>query len=80
MSLPQPVLTYLNDNAQNVGATPPGDNDNLFSTGVLDSFSLVEFITILEDSSGVKVPDADVNPANFQTINAIESYLNARKG
>jgi len=80
MSLPQPVLTYLNDNARTVGATPPGDSDNLFSTGVLDSFSLVDFITVLEQYSGVTVPDADVNPANFQSINAIESYVNQRKG
>jgi acyl carrier protein len=80
MSLPQAVLSYLNENARTVGAIPPGDSDNLFSTGVLDSFSLVDFITVLEEHSGIKVPDADVNPANFQTITAIDSYVNERKG
>jgi acyl carrier protein len=80
MSLPEPVLTYLNENAGKVGAPTPGDSDDLFSTGVLDSFALVDFITVLEQHSGLKVPDADVIPANFQTIKAIESYVSERKG
>jgi acyl carrier protein len=80
MSLPEPVLAYLNQNARTVSAAPPQDGDDLFLTGVLDSFTLVDFVTVLEENAGIKVPDADVNPANFQTIKAIDSYVNERKG
>jgi acyl carrier protein len=40
----------------------------------------VDFLTVLEEHSGIKVPDCDVNPANFQTIEAIERYVGGRKG
>ncbi len=80
MALPQPVLDYLNDSARTNGAPPPKESDDLFKAGVLDSFALVDFLAVLEEHAGIKVPDADVNPSNFQTIQAIERYAEARKG
>ncbi len=80
MALPQGVTDYLNENAQNNGASQPGASDDLFKAGVLDSFALVDFIGVLETETGIKVPDADVKAANFQTIEAIERYVESRKG
>jgi acyl carrier protein len=80
MALPEPVLTYLNDNARRAGVAPPQEDDDLFRAGVLDSFALVEFLTLLEEHAGIKVPDADVNPSNFQTIAVIERYAGRRQG
>jgi acyl carrier protein len=80
MALPQGVIDSLNENAASAGVEQPKAGDDLFKTGVLDSFALVDFVTLLEEQCGIKVPDADVNPANFQTIEAIESYVAARKG
>jgi acyl carrier protein len=80
MALPEPVLAYLNDNARRAGAPTPNETDDLFKAGVLDSFALVDFLTVLEEQTGIKVPDSDVNPSNFQTIQAIERYAEARKG
>jgi acyl carrier protein len=47
--------------------------------GVLDSFALVDFVTVLEQECGIKIPDSDVNPANFETIEAVESYVDAHR-
>lgn len=80
MALPQGVIDYLNDNAQTNGAEQPQASDDLFKMGVLDSFALVDFVTVLEGETGISVPDADVNPANFQTIEAIERYVASRQG
>lgn len=80
MALPQGVLDYLNENAQTNGAAQPGNSDDLFKAGVLDSFALVDFVAVLEGETGITVPDADVNPANFQTIEAIERYVASRQG
>lgn len=77
MALPQGVLDFLSESAQNNGAEPPRDGVDLFKTGALDSFALVDFVTVLEEQCGVKVPDSDVTPANFQTLEAIESYVEA---
>ena len=80
MALPQGVLDFLNDNAQREGVEHLNSTDDLFKTGVLDSFSLVDCVTILEEQCDIKVPDGDVNPGNFQTIEAIERYVETHKG
>ena len=80
MALPQAVTDYLNENAQREGLEQPGASDDLFRLGVLDSFALVDFISVLEAECGNKIPDADVNPGNFQSLEAIERYVDARKG
>ena len=80
MALPQGVLDFLNENAQNNGAGQPVAGDDLFKMGALDSFALVDFLGVLESETGIKVPDADVKAANFQTLEAIESYVEAHRG
>jgi acyl carrier protein len=80
MSLPQPAIDFLNDSASSNGAHQPGAVDDLFELGVLDSFALVDFVTVLEEHCGIKVPDPDITPANFRTIETIERYVSARVG
>lgn len=78
MSLPPAAITFLNDNAAINGAAPPQAGDDLFQLGALDSFALVDFVTVLEEHSGIRVPDADVNANTFRTIETIERYVAAR--
>lgn len=80
MALPEGVTGYLKENAEREGLGAPSTSDDLFKMGVLDSFALVDFISVLETECGIRVPDADVNPGNFQSIEAIERYVAARKG
>jgi acyl carrier protein len=80
MALPQKVMDYLNENAQREGLGQPQAGDDLFRLGVLDSFALVDFISVLEEECGIKVPDGDVNPGNFQSLDAIERYVETREG
>jgi len=46
----------------------------LFSSGLIDSFSLVGLITFIESSSDVKVDPMDVNLDNFDTVGSILAY------
>jgi acyl carrier protein len=68
-------LDYLNETAASNGAEMPDAQDDLFQAGVLDSFALVDFITALEEHCGISVPDSDINPANFRTLEDIENYI-----
>jgi len=79
MALPQPVIDFLNENAQNNGIALPTNDEDLFQSGTLDSFALVDFVALLEQHCAIKVPDADVMAANFQTLNVIENYVAARQ-
>jgi acyl carrier protein len=80
MGLPQGVLDFLQASAQQEGTALPGPDEDLFVKGVLDSFTLVDFVTVLEEQCGLKVPDSDVNPANFKSVSAIERYVETHTG
>ena len=80
MALPQVVTDVLNESAQRNGVENPKTSDDLFESGVLDSFTLIEFVTTLESACGISVPDQDVVPANFQTIEKIEQYVEEHRG
>ena len=78
MALPHPVLDFLYERARRGGANIPKNNDDLFKLRILDSFALIEFLLILEEHCGIKVPDSDVLPENFQTIEIIDRFAAAR--
>jgi acyl carrier protein len=80
MALPSAITEYLNENAQREGQSAPTGDDDLFKLGILDSFALIDFVTLLEEHCEIKVPDGDVNPANFQSVAQIERYIQKKKG
>ena len=57
----------------------PSPSQDLFETGVLDSFGLPDLVTALEKEFGVSIPDADLRPKNFSSIEQIEKYLESRQ-
>jgi acyl carrier protein len=57
--------------------TIPAD-ESLFDSGVMDSFALPDFVAALEKEYSISVPDADLNPRKFSTIERIEAYLDSR--
>jgi acyl carrier protein len=80
MALPQLITDFLKESATSAGVAPPVNGEDLFKTGVLDSFALVDFVALLESTCHIKIPDSDVVAANFQTLQAIENYVQAHRG
>lgn len=80
MSLSSNVMNFLNENARREGSNQLSPDSDLFKLGVLDSFMLVDLISLLEEEYGICIPDADVNAANFHSIEAISEYLATHKG
>ena len=58
---------------------PASASESLFDAGVLDSFSLVDLVAGLEQSFSIKIPDSDLNPRQFDSIERIEQYLKSRR-
>lgn len=54
------------------------DADSLIRSGVVDSTGVLELITHLEESLGIRVPPEEMVPQNFDSVDAICAYL-ARK-
>ena len=59
--------------------TDPAPDESLFDSGTLDSFTLPDLVTGLEEEFGVTIPDADLVPERFDTVNKIEAYLDTHK-
>jgi acyl carrier protein len=56
----------------------PAPDESLFESGLLDSFALADLVSALENEFGVKIPDSDLIPRKFDSLERIESYLDAR--
>lgn len=51
------------------------EDEDLLSAGILDSLAILQLVAFIEDRFGIKVPDEDVVFENFQSINALVTYL-----
>jgi acyl carrier protein len=56
------------------------DDTKLFSSGLIDSFSMVDLIIFIEDTAGFRVHPADVTLDNFDSINCILAFVETRCG
>ena len=54
---------------------PIDDKTSLIEEGILDSMGLMQIVAFLEERAGVRVPDDEVSPDNFETLPAIESMV-----
>ena len=57
----------------------PGDGESLFDSGFLDSFALPELVVEIEREFGIQIPDSDLHPRKFESVERIERYIENRK-
>jgi D-alanine--poly(phosphoribitol) ligase subunit 2 len=55
-----------------------GTDESLFESGLLDSFGLTDLVTKLEQEYGIRIPDGDLNPRKFESIDKIVEYVDER--
>ena len=58
--------------------TFPASDESLFDSGLLDSFALPDLVSALEAEFSIEIPDSDLNPRKFASIERIEEYLDSR--
>jgi acyl carrier protein len=59
------------------GASLKAD-DELLSSGIIDSLGILRLVAFVEERFGVQMPDEDVVFENFHSVNAIADYLETR--
>lgn len=55
-------------------------DESLFESGLLDSFALPDLVGELEKAFAIKIPDNDLRPRTFDTIERIQAYIEKHKG
>ncbi|MGD9212463.1 MAG: acyl carrier protein [Desulfobacteraceae bacterium] len=51
------------------------NSDELFSSGILDSFTMVEIIVKLENTFHIKIKPNEITLPNLDTIDAMSSFI-----
>jgi acyl carrier protein len=56
----------------------PTPGESLFESGLLDSFALADLVSALEAEFAIKIPDSDLRPRLFDSIDRIAAYVEKR--
>lgn len=51
----------------------------LISSGLIDSFSLMDLALHVEDTFGVRIDDTELNADTFDTLNQLATLIEARR-
>lgn len=73
------ILQFMNDEL-GIDTTGLGPDSPLFSSGVIDSFSLVTLLSHIEQTCGFQIGPSDVNLDNFDSLARIIAYVTRMTG
>jgi len=54
-------------------------DEPLISSGLIDSFNLVDVALLVEDTYGVRIDDTELNAATFDTLNQLAELVRVRQ-
>jgi len=72
------VRKYIGESVAQVGEEV-ADNSSLMGQGIIDSAGILELVAFVEDAFGIRVCDSELAPENFDSLNAIQSYLDRKR-
>ena len=79
----QTMITLLSQKiAQNILKEPNRiiqPDETLISSGLIDSFSLVDLALLVEDEFGVVVDDTELNPDSFDTLEQLAALIQSKQ-
>ena len=68
------VRTFAAARKQTIDGKTP-----LLESGIIDSLGMLDVVTFLEQTFGIKVEDEELSPENFANINCISSLIERKK-
>lgn len=55
------------------------DDERLISSGLIDSFSLMDLALFVEDNFGVRIEDTELNAETFDTLAQLAALIESRR-
>ena len=74
------VRQFLLDNFVLGGKVTIADDTSFMKGHILDSTGFIELIMFIEETYRLKVEDDEMLPANFDSLNNIDSYVARKRG
>ena len=78
-----PIMTALEEYISTKILKQPGrkisPDETLISSGMIDSFSLVDLALFVEDTFNVRIDDAELNAQTFNNLNELAALIESRQ-
>jgi acyl carrier protein len=55
------------------------DDDSFFKKGIIDSTGVLELVSFVEATFGIKVEDEELMPDNFDSVNKVVIFITKKK-
>jgi acyl carrier protein len=56
-----------------------GPDEKLISSGLIDSFSLMDLALFVEDTYGVRIEDTELNANTFDSLDQLSALIESRR-
>ena len=74
------VHTFIRDNFMfREDRAELSDSESLIEAGLIDSTGVLELVAFLESQFGIQIADADIVPANLDSIRSIVAYVGGKQ-
>ncbi len=70
---------YLKKEILHDESYPMADDEPLISSGLIDSFSLVDIALFVEETFGVRIDDNELTADNFDTVAELVKHIEANR-
>ena len=75
------IRAFIIDNFLFGDTTQPlADDTSLIETDLVDSTGILELVAFIEDQFGFTIADAEIVPANLDSIASISAFVMSRSG
>jgi acyl carrier protein len=75
----QQIRDFVLNLAEQKGIASVGDADNLTESGIVDSLAIFRVIMFLEDTFRIRIPDEEILTENFESVDGITAFVNAKR-
>ena len=73
------IETYIASRILKQSKRKIGADEHLISSGLIDSFSLVDLALFIEDTFGVRMDDTELNAQTFDTLGQLANLIQSRQ-
>lgn len=75
MSIKDQIKNFISENFVTADVSLIDDTESLLDAGIIDSTSILELISFIEEEFGIAVEDDEIIPENFDSLAAIDQYI-----
>jgi acyl carrier protein len=74
-----PLATFIAEKILKQPGKAIAADEALISSGLIDSFSLMDLALFIEDTFGVRIEDTELNAETFDNLNQLAELISSRK-